>query len=186
MISVNEFRTGLTIELDGDLYQVVEFLHVKPGKGAAFVRSKLKNIKTGYTLEKTFRGGEKIQRAHIEHRKMQFTYEDDGIYHFMDMESYEDVGIDAGLLGDQKQWLKDGMEVEVSFHEEVPFGIEVPNFVELVVTETEPGFKGDTATGATKPATLETGAVVNVPLFIEIGTKLQIDTRTGQYLRRVN
>lgn len=185
MISVNEFRTGMTIELEGDLYQVVEFLHVKPGKGAAFVRSKLRNIKTGYSLEKTFRGGEKIQRAHIEHRKMQFTYLDDNFYHFMDLESFEDVPIEGTLLGEQSKWLKDGMEVEVSFHNDVPFGVEVPNFVELEVTETEPGFKGDTATGATKPATLETGAVVNVPLFIEIGNKLQVDTRSGEYLRRV-
>lgn len=185
MISVNDFRTGMTVEIDGDLFQVVEFLHVKPGKGAAFVRTKLRNIKTGYTVEKTFRGGEKLQRAHIERRKMQFTYVEENLYHFMDLESYEDVPVEKTLLGDQVQWLKDGTEVEVSFHDVTPIGIEVPNFVELVVTDTEPGFKGDTATGATKAATLETGAVVNVPLFIEVGTKLQIDTRTGQYLRRV-
>lgn len=185
MISSNDFRTGMTVEIDGDLFQVVEFLHVKPGKGAAFVRTKLKNIKTGYSVERTFRGGEKLMRAHIERRKMQFTYNEETLYHFMDLESYEDVTVDKTLLGDGVLWLKDGMEVEVSFHNMVPIGLEVPNFVELVVTETEPGFKGDTATGGTKPATLETGAVVQVPLFIEIGEKLQIDTRTKSYLRRV-
>lgn len=185
MISVNDFRTGMTVEIDGDLFQIVEFLHVKPGKGAAFVRSKMRNIKTGYAVERTFRGGEKIQRAHIERRKMQFTYAEEELYHFMDLESFEDIPVEKTLLGDQIQWLKDGMEVEVSFHNDKPIGCEVPNFVDLVVTDTEPGFKGDTATGATKPATLETGAVVLVPLFIEVGTKLQVDTRTGQYLRRV-
>ena len=185
MISVNDFRTGLTVEIDGDLYQIVEFLHVKPGKGAAFVRSKIKNIKTGYVIEKTFRGGEKIMRAHIDRRKMQFTYVDGDLYHFMDLESYEDLPIDSAMLGDQKKWLKDGMEVDVSLHNDVPIGIEVPNFVELEVTQTEPGFKGDTATGATKPATVETGATVLVPLFVEIGTKIQIDTRSGEYLRRI-
>ncbi|MGM9991398.1 MAG: elongation factor P [Candidatus Bruticola sp.] len=185
MISVNDFRTGLTVEIDGDLYQIVEFLHVKPGKGAAFVRSKIKNIKTGYVIEKTFRGGEKIMRAHIDRRKMQFTYVDGDMYHFMDLESYEDLAIDSELLGDQKRWLKDGMEVDVALHNDIPIGVEVPNFVELVVTQTEPGFKGDTATGATKPATLETGAVINVPLFVEIGTKVQVDTRSGEYLRRL-
>ena len=185
MISVNDFKTGITVEIDGDLYQVIEFLHVKPGKGAAFVRTKIRNIRTGNVLEKTFRGGEKIKRAHIEHRHVSFTYIDGDMYHFMDMESYEDIAIEKDLIGDDVKWLKDGMECEVSFHEDMAIGIEVPNFVELVVTETEPGFKGDTATGATKPATLETGAVVNVPLFVEIGTKLQIDTRTGEYLRRL-
>ena len=185
MISVNDFRTGLTVEIDGDLYQIVEFLHVKPGKGAAFVRSKIKNVKTGYVIEKTFRGGEKIMRAHIDHRKAQFTYSDEDTYHFMDMESYEDIPVNVDLLGSQKQWLKDGMEVDIALHNDVPIGIEVPNFVELVVTQTEPGFKGDTATGAVKPATVETGATVNVPLFVEIGTKIQIDTRSGEYLRRL-
>lgn len=185
MISVNDFRTGLTVKIDGDLYQIVEFLHVKPGKGAAFVRSKIKNIKTGFVIEKTFRGGEKIERAHIERRKMQYTYSDGDMYHFMDLESYEDMAINEVMLGKDKQWLKDGMEVDVSLYEDSPIGIEIPNFVELVVTETEPGFKGDTATGATKPATVETGATVNVPLFVEIGTKIQIDTRSGEYLRRL-
>lgn len=185
MISCNDFRTGMTVEIDGELYQVIEFLHVKPGKGAAFVRTKIKNIKTGYSLERTFRGGEKIMRAHIEHRKMQYTYVDGTFYHFMDIESYEDIAIEEALLGDDKKWLKDGTEVEVAFHNDAPIGVEIPNFIELKVTETEPGFKGDTATGATKPAIMETGAVVNVPLFVEIGNVLQIDTRSGEYLRRV-
>jgi len=186
MISVNDFRTGLTVKIDGDLYQIVEFLHVKPGKGAAFVRSKIKNIKTGFVIERTFRGGEKIERAHIDRRKMQYTYSDGDMYHFMDLESYEDLAINVDMLGKDKQWLKDGMEVDVALYEGTPIGIEVPNFVELVVTHTEPGFKGDTATGAVKPATVETGAVVNVPLFVEIGTKIQIDTRSGEYLRRLS
>lgn len=185
MISSNDFRTGMTVEIDGELFQVVEFLHVKPGKGAAFVRTKLKNIKTGYSVERTFRGGEKLMRAHIERRKASFTYVDGSHYHFMDSESFEDITVEGDLLGDSVKWLKDGMEVEISFHNDVPIGIEVPNFVELEVTETEPGFKGDTATGATKPATLETGAVINVPLFLDVGTRVQVDTRTGQYLRRV-
>ena len=185
MISSNDFRTGMTVEIDGELFQVVEFLHVKPGKGAAFVRTKLKNIKTGYSVERTFRGGEKLMRAHIERRKMSFTYVEGDHYHFMDSESYEDQAVEKDLLGDSVKWLKDGMEVEVSFHNDTPIGVEVPNFVELVVTDTEPGFKGDTATGATKPATLETGAVINVPLFLDVGTRVQVDTRTGQYMRRL-
>ena len=185
MISVNDFKTGLTVKIDGELFQIIDFLHVKPGKGAAFVRSKIRNVRTGNVLERTFRGGEKIERAHIEHRHASFTYKDGDMYHFMDTESYEDTAIESELIGDDVKWLKDGMECEISIHDEKVIGIEVPNFVELVVTETEPGFKGDTATGATKPATLETGAVVNVPLFVEIGTKLQIDTRSGEYLRRL-
>src|SRR5690606_18673781 len=135
--------------------------------------------------EKTFRGGEKVSRAHIERRKMSYTYNDGPIYHFMDLESYEDVPGDKDLNGDSVMWLKDGMEVGASFHNQTPIGIVVPNFVELEVTETEPGFKGDTATGGTKPATLETGAVIQVPLFLDVGTRVQVDTRTGQYLRRV-
>lgn len=185
MISSNDFRTGMTVEIDGELFQVVEFLHVKPGKGAAFVRTKLKNIRTGYSLEKTFRGGEKLTRAHIERRKMSFTYVEGTHYHFMDSESFEDQAVEKDMLGDAVKWLKDGMEVEVSLHNDIPIGVEVPNFVELEITETEPGFKGDTATGATKSATLETGAIINVPLFLDIGTRVQVDTRTGQYLRRV-
>lgn len=185
MISVNDFRTGITIKVEGELYQVVEFLHVKPGKGSAFVRSKLKNLQTGYLIEKTFRGGEKVERAHIDRRKMQFLYHQEELYVFMDSETFEQVEVGAGLVGEATRWLKDGMEVEVSFHEGRVLGVEVPPHVELTVVKTEPGFKGDTATGATKPAVLETGAEVQVPLFVEEGDVLQVDTRTGEYLRRV-
>lgn len=184
-VSVNDFSTGITIKIDNDLLQVVEFQHVKPGKGSPFVRAKLKNIRTGYTKETTFRGGEKVGRAIIERRKATFLYSSDDEYTFMDVENYEQFAVQAATVGDGRKWLKDSMEVEITFHDVEILGIEVPNFVELEVTETEPGFKGDTATGATKPATLETGAVVQVPLFVERGQKLQIDTRTGEYLRRV-
>ncbi|MCE7874891.1 elongation factor P [bacterium CPR1] len=185
MISVNDFRTGITIQIDNDLFQVVEFLHVKPGKGSAFVRSKLKNVRTGYVVEKTFRGGEKVQSAFIETRRMQFLYRNDDEFNFMDNENFEQIAVTAAQIGDGVKWLKDGTECDLKFHGTEILGVELPNFMELEVTQTDPGFKGDTATGAVKPATLETGAVVNVPLFVEIGDRLQIDTRTGDYLRRV-
>jgi elongation factor P len=189
MFSVNDFRTGITIELEGNLYTVVDFQHVKPGKGAAFVRSRLKNVKTGYTVEKTFRGGEKVMRAVVERRPMQFLYSSGDDYTFMDNENYEQITLLKDFIGDGTKWLKDSTEVSVLFHNsggtDTPIGIDLPNFVELKVVTTEPGFKGDTATGATKPATLETGAVINVPLFINEGDVLQIDTRTGEYLKRV-
>ncbi len=185
MISSNDFRTGITIQIDNDLFQVVEFLHVKPGKGSAFVRTKLKNVRTGYVVEKTFRGGEKVQSAYIETRRMQFLYKSDDEYTFMDTENFEQLPIPEKAIGDGVKWLKDSMECEIRFHGTDIIGVELPNFVELVVTQTDPGFKGDTATGATKPATVETGATVAVPLFVEIGDKLQIDTRTGEYLRRL-
>lgn len=185
MFSVNDFRTGITIELEGNLYTVVDFQHVKPGKGAAFVRSKLKNVKTGYTVEKTFRGGEKVMRAVVERRDMQYLYESGGDYTFMDKENYEQITLNKDFIGDGTKWLKESMDVSVLLHNETPIGIDVPNFVELKVTQTDPGFKGDTATGAVKPATLETGAVINVPLFVNEGDVLQIDTRTGEYLKRV-
>lgn len=185
MISSNDFRTGITIQIDNDLFQVVEFLHVKPGKGSAFVRTKLKNVRTGFVVDKTFRGGEKVQSAFIETRRMQFLYKSDEDYIFMDNENYEQLPVLAKDIGDQVKWLKDAMECDLRFHGNEIIGVELPNFVELVVTQTDPGFKGDTATGATKPATVETGAVVSVPLFVEIGDKLQIDTRTGEYLRRL-
>jgi elongation factor P len=184
-VSSNDLSTGITVEIDGDLLQVLEFQHVKPGKGSPFVRAKFKNIKTGYTKELTFRGGEKMIRAYIERRAATFLYGADDEYTFMDSESYDQHVIDAKLLGDGKKWLKEGMEVHLTNYNEEIIGIDLPNFVELVVAETEPGFKGDTATGATKAATLETGAVIQVPLFVEQGTKLQIDTRTGEYMKRV-
>ncbi len=185
MFSVNDFRTGITIELEGNLFTVVEFQHVKPGKGAAFVRTRLKNVKTGFVVEKTFRGGEKVMRAVVERRPMQFLYASDGDYTFMDNENYEQITVNSDFLGDGVKWLKDGTQVSVLLHNETPIGIDVPNFVDLKVVQTEPGFKGDTATGASKPATLETGAVINVPLFVNEGDVLQIDTRTGEYLKRV-
>jgi elongation factor P len=185
MISVNDFRTGVSVEIEGNLYTVVDFQHVKPGKGSAFVRSKLKNVKTGYVVEKTFRAGEKLKRAHIERRQMQFLYAVDEDYTFMDNESYEQITIPAVLIGDQTKWLKEGNSVQVLFHEANPLGVEIPAFVELKVTQTEPGFKGDTTSGGNKPATVETGATIQVPLFINIGDVLQIDTRTNTYLKRV-
>lgn len=185
MITSNDFKNGMTIELEGQLMTVVEFLHVKPGKGSAFVRTKLKNLRTGFCVEKTFKAGEKLTKAHIEKRSMQFLYANDDTYTFMDNESFDQIELQDDLVADAKKWLIDGMDVFIMFHDTTPLGVEVPNFVELTVTQTEPGFKGDTATGGSKPATLETGTVIQVPLFIEEGEKLQIDTRTGQYLKRV-
>lgn len=185
MISVNDFRTGITIEIDGELWQVVEFQHVKPGKGAAFVRTKLKNVKKQSTVEKTFRGGEKVKRAIVERRPFQYLYNSDNEYFFMNQESYEQLGLAPDVIGDDLKWLKDSMELHLVMHGDEIIGVELPNFVELEVTQCDPGFKGDTAQGGTKPATLETGAVVNVPLFVNEGDVLQVDTRSGEYLRRV-
>lgn len=184
-VSSNDFSTGITVELEGELLQVIDFQHVKPGKGSPFVRAKFKNVRTGYTKEATFRGGEKMKRAYIERRPASFLFSSDDDYTFMDSESYDQKEVSAKLLGDGKKWLKDGMEVHLVTYEEEIIGVEMPNFVELMITETEPGFKGDTATGATKPATLETGATITVPLFIEADTKVMIDTRTGEYMKRV-
>ncbi|MDD2586396.1 MAG: elongation factor P [Syntrophomonadaceae bacterium] len=184
MISVNDFKTGVTIELDGTAYQVVEFQHVKPGKGAAFVRAKLKNVKLGGNIEKTFRGGEKVPRAHLDRREMQYLYNDGEGYVFMDNENYEQISISAAAMGDGVKWLLENMNIQILiFHEEV-IGVELPNFVEMEVVETEPGVKGDTATGATKSAKVETGATVQVPLFVNTGDRLRIDTRTGLYMER--
>lgn len=184
MISVNDFKTGVTIELEGQPYQVVEFQHVKPGKGAAFVRAKLKNAKSGAVVEKTFRGGEKVPRAHLDRREMQYLYNDGEGYVLMDNESYEQITVNKETLGDGVKWLLENMTVGVLLFQDNVIGIDIPNFVELTVTDTEPGIKGDTATGATKGATLETGAVVQVPLFINTGDKVRIDTRVGQYMER--
>ena len=179
MISVNDFRTGLTIEIDGQLYSVVEFMHVKPGKGAAFVRSKLKNLRTGYTVEKTFNAGEKVSLARVETKEMMFLYKSDDDYVFMDNNTYEQLTLGEKTIGDGVKFLKDNMTVMVQMYNGEAIGVNLPTTVELEVVQTEPGFKGDTATGGTKPATLETGVVVHVPLFIEEGDILQIDTRTG-------
>lgn len=184
MISVNDLRTGLTLELDGEIWSVVEFLHVKPGKGAAFVRTKLKNVRTGAVSERTFRAGERVPRARIDTKQMQYLYSSGDMYHFMDTETYEQIALPVSTLEGATEYLKENMVIGIQFHEREAIGVDLPTAVELMVTETEPGFKGDTATGGTKPATLETGLVVQVPLFIEQGDVLKIDTRTGEYLSR--
>lgn len=185
MISVNDFKTGVTVELDGMVFQVVEFQHVKPGKGAAFVRAKLKNVKSGGVVEKTFRGGEKIHRAHLDKRGMQYLYMDGDGYVFMDNDNYEQITISPNDMGDGVKWLIENMNIQVLMYQNEIMGIELPNFVELLVVDTEPGVKGDTATGASKAAKLESGASVQVPLFVNTGDRLRIDTRTGEYMERV-
>lgn len=184
MVSVNDFKTGMTIDLEGQAFLVVDFQHVKPGKGAAFVRAKLKNVRTGGVLEKTFRAGEKVAKAHLDKREMQYLYDDGEGYVFMDNETYEQNAISKEVIGDNIKWIKENDNIHIMVFKEIIIGIEIANFVELEVIETEPGIKGDTATGASKNATLETGAVVHVPLFINIGDKLRIDTRTGVYMER--
>ena len=185
MISAGEFRNGTTFEMDSQVFKIVEFQHVKPGKGAAFVRTKLKNVMTGAVLERTFNPTEKVQEAQIERKDMQYLYSDGEMYYFMDNEKYEQLPIGKDDLGDTLNYLTDNMMVKVVSYKGKVFGVEPPIFVELEVTYTEPGFKGDTSTGATKPATLQTGYVVNVPLFVNIGDKVRIDTRTGEYMERV-
>ncbi|MGI6604292.1 MAG: elongation factor P [Firmicutes bacterium] len=184
MISTNDFRTGLTIELDGEVYQVVDFQHVKPGKGAAFVRTKLKNVKSGATTERTFRAGEKVETARIDRREMQYLYASGDSHTFMDTETYEQLTLSADQLGDNLRFLKENMMISVMLYEGSVLGIDLPNFVDLRIVETAPGIRGDTVSGATKPAVLETGATVQVPLFIEEGDIIRIDTRTGEYLTR--
>ncbi len=185
MISAGDFRNGITIEFENNIYQIIEFQHVKPGKGAAFVRTKLKNIINGGVVEKTFRPTEKCPQARIDRKDMQYLYEDGDLYYFMDTENYEQIGLNADSVGDALKFVKENEMVKVCSHNGNVFAIEPPLFVELEITDTEPGFKGDTATGATKPATVETGALVYVPLFVEQGDKIKIDTRTGEYLSRV-
>ena len=185
MISAGDFRNGITIELEGNIYQIIEFQHVKPGKGAAFVRTKLKNIKSGGVVEKTFRPTEKFENAHIERKEMQYLYNEGDLYYFMDNDTYEQIALGSELIGDALKFVKENEMCKVCSHNGNVFSIEPPLFVELQVTDTEPGFKGNTATGATKPAIVETGAQVNVPLFVENGEVIKIDTRTGEYLSRV-
>ena len=184
MSSAGDFKNGVTFDMDGNVLQVVEFQHVKPGKGAAFVRAKVKNVITGSVIERTFNPTEKFPTAYIERRNMQYVYADGSLYYFMDMETYEQEPIDESKLGPAFKFVKEEMEVKVLSYKGNVFGVEPPNFVELEVTETDPGFKGNTATNATKPATLETGAEIKVPLFIEPGDKIRIDTRTGEYMER--
>lgn len=185
MISAGDFKNGVTFELDGQIFQVIEFQHVKPGKGAAFVRTKLKNIVTGATIEKTFNPTDKMPKAHIERKDMQYLYNDGDLYYFMDTETFEQLPLGKDKIGDALKFVKENEIVKVLSHKGNVFGIEPPNFVELEVTDTEPGFKGDTATGATKPAIVETGASIKVPLFINKGDIIRIDTRTGEYMERV-
>ncbi len=185
MISAGDFRNGITIEYDNNIYQIIEFQHVKPGKGAAFVRTKLRNIINGGVVEKTFRPNEKCPQARIDRRDMQYLYSDGDLFHFMDVESYEQIALNEESVGDALKFVKENDMCKVCSHNGNVFAIEPPLFVELVITETEPGVKGDTATGATKPCTVETGATVYVPLFVEEGDVIKIDTRTGDYLSRV-
>ncbi len=184
MISSNDFRPGVSIELDGSVWRVVEFLHVKPGKGSAFVRTKLKNVQTGNVIERTFRAGETVPQATLEKRTMQHTYKDGEDFVFMDMESYEEARLSPSQVGDRAKYLKEGMEVNIVKWGEQVLEVELPNSVVLEVTQTDPGVKGDTATGGTKPAIVETGAQVMVPLFISVGERIRIDTRTDTYLGR--
>lgn len=186
MISSNDFRPGVSIELDNSVWKVIDFLHVKPGKGAAFVRTKLKNLQTGNVMERTFRAGETVPQASIEKVDMQYLYPEDDNYVFMDMESYEQVSISAKQLGDSINYLKENMEVAVVKWNGAVLDIELPNTVVLEVVETDPGVKGDTATGGSKLAKLETGAEISVPLFIKIGEKIRVDTRSNAYLGREN
>ncbi|RAL26580.1 elongation factor P [Thermoflavimicrobium daqui] len=184
MISVNDFRTGLTIELDGDVWQVIEFQHVKPGKGAAFVRSKLRNLRNGNIQERTFRAGEKVQKALVETRQMQYLYESGGEYTFMDNETYDQITLPEERLKYELNFLQENMNVNLVIFKGETIGVQLPNTVELEVVETEPGIKGDTVSGASKPAKLSTGFVVQVPLFINEGDRLIIDTRSGEYVSR--
>ncbi len=185
MISAGDFRNGITIEFEGNVYQIIEFQHVKPGKGAAFVRTKLKNIINGGVVEKSFRPTEKFPQARIDRKDMQYLYSDGDLFNFMDTETYDQIALNAEAVGDALKFVKENEMVKICSYNGNVFAIEPPLFVELEITDTEPGFKGDTATGATKPAIVETGAKVMVPLFVENGEKIKIDTRTGEYLSRV-
>ncbi len=184
MISTNDLRNGTTFELDGYAWQVVDFQHVKPGKGAAFVRVKMRNLQTGSTVERTFNAGEKMPKAHVERREVEFLYEDGGEYHVMDTENYEQTTLTKEQLGNALNFLKENMMIQVLLFQGAIFSVEIPISVELAVTETDPGIKGDTAQGGTKSATVETGYIVKVPLFINVGDVLRIDTRTGDYIER--
>ena len=185
MITAGDFKNGVTIEYDGKVCQIVDFQHVKPGKGAAFVRTKLRNIVSGGVVEKTFRPTEKFPQARIDRNEMQYLYSDGDLFHFMNTENYEQIALNSEQIGDALKFVKENEMVKICSHNGNVFAVEPPLFVELEITDTEPGFKGDTATGATKPAVVETGATVYVPLFVEMNDKIKIDTRTGEYLSRV-
>ena len=184
MMSAGDFRNGVTFEMDGNVVQIIEFQHVKPGKGAAFVRTKIRNVISGAVTEKTFNPTDKYPTAFVERKDMQYLYRDGDLYYFMDNETYENIPISASTLGDNFKFVKENMNVKVLSYKGNVFGVEPPFFIELEVTQTDPGFKGDTATNATKPATLETGAEIRVPLFINEGDHIKVDTRTGEYMER--
>lgn len=186
MVSAGDFKNGITLEIEGAVYQIVEFQHVKPGKGAAFVRTKIRNVMTGSVVERTFRPTEKFPAARIDRIEMQYLYADGDMYNFMNTETYDQISLNSDLIGDALKFVKENEMIKVVSYNGNIFSVEPPLFVELEVTETEPGFAGNTATGATKPATVETGAQVMVPLFISIGDKIKIDTRSGEYLGRAN
>ena len=184
MVSAGDFRNGITFEMDGNVYSIIEFQHVKPGKGAAFVRTKIRNVITGSVVEKTFNPNDKYPTAFIDRKDMQYLYEDGDLYYFMDTDTYDQVALNSETVGDALKFVKENEMCKICSHNGSVFSVEPPLFVELEITETEPGFKGDTATGASKPATVETGATVAVPLFVNQGDKIKIDTRTGEYLSR--
>ena len=185
MISTAEFRNGAKIEIEGEPFVIIEFQHVKPGKGGAFVRTKLKSLRTGNVMDRTYRSGEKLETPDLEERNMQYLYSSGDEYFFMDQESYEQSTLTEKQLGDNRKWLKENTVIQVLYHNGLPIGVEVPMFMELKVVKSDPGVKGDTASGGSKPATLETGAVVKVPLYLEEGEVIKVDTRTGEYLERV-
>ena len=184
MVSAGDFRKGLTIEIDGQVWVIVDFQHVKPGKGAAFVRTKMKNIMSGSVLERTFNPSEKFPKAHVETKTMEYLYSEGDLYYFMDNETYEQLPLNHGQVEDALNYIKENMNVTIKFFKGEPFSVEPPNFVELEIAETDPGFKGDTATSGNKPAILETGAKIMVPLFVNQGDKIRVDTRTGEYMER--
>lgn len=185
MVSAGDFRNGITLEIEGNVYQIIEFQHVKPGKGAAFVRTKIKNVMTGSVVERTFRPTEKFPAARIDRVDMQYLYSDGDLFHFMNTDTYEQIALNDETIGDALKFVKENEVCKICSYNGNVFSVEPPLFVELEITDTEPGFKGDTATGATKPAVVETGATVYVPLFVDQGDKIKIDTRTGEYLSRV-
>jgi len=185
LISTADFRNGAKLELDGEPFVIIEFQHVKPGKGGAFVRTKIKSLRTGNVIDRTFRSGEKVDSPNLEEKTMQYLYETGDEFFFMDNETYEQMPLTSEQLGDGRNWLKENVEIKVLYHNGVPIGVEVPMFVELKIVQTDPGIRGDTASGGTKPATLETGAVVKVPLYMEEGEVIKVDTRTGEYIERV-
>jgi len=184
IISINQLKSGLTILVEGAVYQIVDFQHVKPGKGAAFVRTRLRNMENGYVLERTFRGDEKIEEAFIEERKMQYLYKDNDLYHFMAQDNYEEIALNKEAIGNGVKFLKDNLEVTANFYQGRALSVNLPNFVDYKIIHTEPGIKGDTARAGGKPAEIESGATVQVPLFIDTGDTIKVDTRTGQYIER--